>query len=415
MFTPRSSGVLLHPTSLPGGRLGDQAFRFVDWLAQAGQSWWQILPLGPPDESGSPYRAASAFAGWPGLLADPDAPVSAAEIEAFVASHPFWSGGWAAFAGGGALADQVRFQREWQGLRAYAAQRGVRLLGDIPIYVAPGGADHMANPELFQDGLVAGVPPDDWSASGQLWGNPIYDWETMRATGYRWWIERLRRTFELVDLSRIDHFRAFVAYWAVAKRNRTARVGSWHRAPGREVFEAAHRALGDLPLIAEDLGVITEPVQRLRDDLRLPGMVILQFAFSQNMTNPQPISSIRRNRVIYTGTHDNPTTAQWWGEVTAGERDRAQRAFGKAGIDADSPHWAMLELALRSPCQLSIVPAQDLLGLGAAARMNTPGQEQGNWGWRLQPGALTQDLAARLRSATVAAGRTGRGLPDAPG
>ncbi len=406
MFTSRASGVLLHPTSLPGGRLGDEAFGFVDWLARAGQSWWQILPLGPPDESGSPYRAASAFAGWPGLLADPDSPVSAREIEAFVAAQPFWSGGWAAFAGEGALADQVRFQREWQDLRAYAAERGVRLLGDIPIYIAPGGADHTSHPELFQDGLVAGVPPDDWSASGQLWGNPIYDWETMRATGYRWWIERLRRTFELVDLSRIDHFRAFVAYWAVAQRNRTARIGSWHRAPGRELFQAARRALGDLPLIAEDLGVITEPVRRLRDDLGLPGMVILQFAFSENMTNPQPITSIRRNCVVYTGTHDNPTTADWWEQATGGERERAQRAFAKAGIDAGAPHWAMTELALRSPCQLSIVPAQDLLGLGADARMNTPGQEDGNWSWRLRPGELTGELADRLRAATAAAART---------
>ena len=226
--------MLLHLTSLPGGRLGEEAFRFVDWLQAAGQSWWQILPLGPPEPTGSPYKAASAFAGWSGLLSEPDAPVTSQELEAFVAAHPYWIGGWAAHAGEDAIADQVRFAREWAELRRYAAARGVRLIGDLPIYVSPRGADHLSQPELFQTGLVSGVPPDDWSATGQLWGNPIYDWEAMRATGYRWWIERFRRTFELVDVTRIDHFRAFVAYWAVPARNKTARQGSWHRAPGRE-------------------------------------------------------------------------------------------------------------------------------------------------------------------------------------
>ncbi len=405
MADRRQSGVLLHPTSLPGGRLGEEVYRFVDWLVAAGQAWWQILPLGPPDASGSPYRAASAFAGWSGLLAEPQAPVSAREIEAFVSSHPYWIGPWAAFAGEEAVADQVRFAREWGALRAYAAQRGVRLIGDVPIYVAPGGADHVSQPELFRAGLVAGVPPDDWSATGQLWGNPIYDWEALRATGFRWWIERFRRTFELVDVSRIDHFRAFVAYWAVPERNRTARAGAWHRAPGHELFAATRAALGDLPLIAEDLGVITEPVERLRDELRLPGMLVLQFSFSDGMKNPQAVTASRRRVVVYTGTHDNPTTAQWWEEASAVERANAERAFAAAGIDAGEPHWAMVELALRARGYLTIIPAQDVLGLGAAARMNRPGQETGNWGWRLEPGALTDELAARLRAATVAAGR----------
>ncbi len=406
MAARRQSGVLLHPTSLPGGRLGEEAYRFVDWLVAAGQSWWQILPLGPPDESGSPYRASSAFAGWAGLLADPQAPVSSREIEDFVAAHPYWIGGWAAFAGEDAVADQVRFDREWGALRGYAAERGVRLIGDVPIYVARGGADHVSQPELFQRGLVSGVPPDDWSATGQLWGNPLYDWEAMRATGYRWWIERFRRTFELVDVSRIDHFRAFVAYWAVPERNRTARVGNWHRAPGRELFEAVRRALGiRLPLIAEDLGIITEPVERLRDELRLPGMVVLQFAFSEGLMNPQRAAGGRRDRVVYTGTHDNPTTVQWWEEASPTERRNAERAFAASGIDATEGHWALVELALRSAGYLTILPAQDVLGLGAQARMNTPGREHGNWAWRLEPGALTEELAARLRAATIAAGR----------
>jgi 4-alpha-glucanotransferase len=396
----RSSGVLLHPTSLPGGRLGEPARRFVDWLAAAGQSWWQILPLGPPDESGSPYRAASAFAGWSGLLADPDATVSAQELESFVARHPYWVGGWAAYAGEAAIADQVRFEREWGELREYAAQRGVRIIGDLPIYVAPGGADHVAQPELFQSGLVAGVPPDDWSATGQLWGNPLYDWEAMRATGFRWWIERLRRTFELVDVTRIDHFRAFVAYWAVPERNRTARQGAWHRAPGRELLAAARTALGDMPLIAEDLGVITEPVERLRDDLKLPGMIVLQFLFSEGLKNPQRATPRRRNCVVYTGTHDNPTTAQWWQEASDSERATAERAFDAAGIDHAEPHWALIEMALAAEADLSIIPAQDLLGLGAEARMNTPGREDGNWSWRLEEGQLTEEIAARLRRLT---------------
>ena len=406
MVRARQSGVLLHPTSLPGGRLGDEAYRFVDWLAAAGQAWWQILPLGPPDETGSPYKAASAFAGWSGLLAEPDAPVSAQELERFVAAHPYWIGDWAAYASGEAIADQVRFAREWSALRGYAAQRGVRLIGDLPIYVAPGGADHRSHPELFQAGMVAGVPPDDWSATGQLWGNPLYDWEAMRATGFRWWIERMRRTSELVDLCRIDHFRAFVAYWAVPARNRTARAGAWHRAPGRELFAAIKDELGTLALIAEDLGLITEPVQRLRDELGLPGMVVLQFSFAENLKNPQAATGEEPNSVIYTGTHDNPTTAEWWALASDAERDHAGRAFAAAGIEETEPVWAMIELALLAPSRLAVIPAQDLLGLGEQARMNTPGRETGNWGWRLEPEQLTEALAARLMRVTQRAGRT---------
>src|SRR6185503_9956884 len=201
---PRSSGVLLHPTSLPGSRLGPQALAFVDWLAAAGQSWWQVLPLGPPDEFNSPYKAASAFAGWRGLLEDPEAVVEADELDAFVARHPTWIGEWAAFAGEHAVADQVRFEREWTALRAYANERGVRLIGDLPIYVAPGSADHLSHSELFQDDFVAGVPPDEFTDDGQLWRNPLYDWPALRAQRFRWWLERFRRTFELVDLTRVD-------------------------------------------------------------------------------------------------------------------------------------------------------------------------------------------------------------------
>ena len=401
MQIPRSSGILLHPTSLPGGRLGAEAERFVDWLAAAGQSWWQVLPLGPPDDARSPYRVASAFAGWSGFLAEPDAPVSAAELESFVSRHPFWIGHWAAFAGEGAIADQVRFEREWSRLRAYARARGVRLIGDLPIYVARGGADHVSQPELFQRGVVAGVPPDAYSATGQLWGNPLYDWAALRQTGYRWWIERFRRTFELVDLTRIDHFRGFVAYWSVRDGRKTAKAGVWRRGPGREVFDAARAELGDLPLIAEDLGLITPPVEHLRDELGLPGMHVLQWAFERERGNPHHPSSHRENGAVYTGTHDNDTAVGWF-------RSLPRRARTATGLDAEEPHWGLIRLAMASRARLAIVPTQDVLGLGSEARMNSPGRGEGNWRWRLEAGQLTGELAARLRRETERGGR----LPD---
>jgi len=404
----RSSGVLLHLTSIPGGRLGEEAYRFVDWLEAAGQTWWQILPLGPPDETGSPYAAESAFAGWEGFLADPGAPVSLEEVEDFVARHPYWAGSWAAFAGGKALADQVRFEREWSALRRYAAERGIRVLGDLPIYVAPGGADHRGWPELFQRGVVGGVPPDDWSASGQLWGNPVYDWDLMRRTGYRWWIERFRRTFELVDATRIDHFRGFVAYYAIPERHRTARRGVWRRGPGRQLFDAVRGELGDVSLIAEDLGTITPPVEKLRDDLGLPGMLVLHFAFAESMKNPQQLAADDTNRVVYTGTHDNDTSLGWWETASRDERRRVERALAAAGLAEDEPSWKLIALAFHNPARLALIPAQDVLGLGPEARLNTPGKAAGNWSWQLEPGQLTPELAARLRELTVASGRAGR-------
>jgi 4-alpha-glucanotransferase len=397
----RSSGVLLHPTSLPGGRLGDAAYRFVDWLESAGQSSWQFLPLGPPDEHGSPYRAASAFACWPGLLADPDAPVSAGELERFAARQAFWAGDWAAFAGEGALADQVRFDREWQSLRAYAAARGVSLIGDVPIYVAPGSSDQLARPELFQEEAVAGVPPDEWSDVGQLWGNPLYNWTAIRATGYRWWIERFRRTFELVDLARLDHFRGFVSYWSVPERAETALEGSWRRGPGRELFDRARDELGELPLIAEDLGVITPAVEQLRDELGLPGMNVLQFVLGGRH---DPLEAPERT-VAYPGTHDNDTSLGWWDRIDDDVRDHALALAARVGIEETEPSWLLLRLALQTPSRIAVVPVQDLLGLGNEARMNVPGREQGNWRFRLEPGQLDAALAHRLRAATALAGR----------
>jgi 4-alpha-glucanotransferase len=414
----RSSGVLLHPTSLPGGRLGEEAYRFVDWLEAAGQSWWQVLPLGPPDEHGSPYKARSAFAGWTGFLAQPRARVSLDEVEDFVARHPYWIGDWASYnartgkAGTrssgrrrkrrlgdrGAIAGQVCFEREWSALRRYAAERGIRIFGDLSIYVSGSGADVALHPELFETRVVAGAPPDNFSRTGQLWGNPVYRWDVARAQRWRWWIERFRRTFELVDLTRIDHFRGFVSYWAVPARAKTAKGGRWLRGPGAEPFEAARRELGELPLVAEDLGSITPAVVLLRERLGLPGMVVLQFGFEGGRSNPHRLENHPENAVVYTGTHDHDTALGWWSSLSA----RKRRA---TGLDPADPSWSLVERALSSRARLAILPAQDLLALGSDARLNTPGRESGNWSWRLRPGELTPELAKRLRATTGASRR----------
>jgi 4-alpha-glucanotransferase len=396
---PRSSGILLHPTSLPSGKLDREAYRFVDWLAAAGQSWWQVLPLGPPDEFASPYRPASAFAASPRLLSRPGARVTGDELEDFVARHPFWTGGWASFAGRQAIADQVRFEREWGALRRYAAERGVRLIGDLPIYISDEGADLASWPELFVRSEVAGAPPDALSARGQRWGNPLYDWAAHRATGYRWWRERFRRTVELVDLCRIDHFRGFVSYWAIPARNSTAMQGRWRPGPGAELFEAVARELGDLPVIAEDLGHITPPVRRLRDRLGLPGIVVVLWAFRGARSSPHRLENHRVNSVVYTSTHDTDTVVGWFSSLS-----RRRRAA--TGLDPGEPHWGLIELAYTSAAALAIVPAQDVLGLGSSARMNRPGVTGGNWSWRLERGSLTPALARRLRGLAEQYGRS---------
>lgn len=402
MKLKRASGILLHPTSLPNGVLDEHAYTFVDWLAAAGQRWWQVLPLGPPEGlTGSPYMSPSAFAGSPSLLADPGADVPTAEVARFRERNAYWIDDWLAWAAesdGGTLEDQVRFEREWRALRAHAAGRGVRIFGDMPIYVARNGADHRAHPTLFQDGVVAGVPPDAFTRTGQLWGNPIYDWSAMRADGYRWWIERFRRTFELVDLTRLDHFRGFVSYWAVPAKNKTAVKGTWRRGPGSAVFEAAARELGDLPVVAEDLGVITEPVVRLRRELGFPGMAVLQFALGGDPTNPHLPKNHERNSVVYTGTHDNDTTRGWYESLSAEDRAWAE-------LDPSDPAWSLLGAAWASRAALAVAPLQDVLDLGTEARMNVPGTDSGNWHWRYAAGDLTAELAARLRDLTERARR----------
>jgi 4-alpha-glucanotransferase len=399
----RSSGVQLHPTSLPGGRLGREAFRFVDWLAEAGQTWWQMLPLGPPDRHGSPYKSASAFAAWPGLLADPRAPVAReAELD-FRERHAFWIDEWARR---GSVADQVRFDREWVALRSYAESAGVRLIGDVPIYVAPGSVDHRTHPELFRDDAVAGTPPDAYTDKGQLWGNPLYDWPALQRRGYRWWTERLRRTFELYDLARVDHFRGFCAYWAVPKGARHALGGRWQRGPGRAPFDAAARELGELPVIAENLGVITAAVERLRTSLGYPGMVVLQFGFgTDDPTNVHTPVNHREDTVVYTGTHDNDTVLGWYTSLRAEVRLEVEQAIDAAEVREREPHWSLIRLAHASPSRIAMAQVQDVLGLGSEARMNTPGSAKGAWKWRLDelPGKAA---ARRLREVTEAAGRT---------
>ncbi len=397
MLLERASGILLHPTSLPNGVLDEHAFKFVDWLAAAGQAWWQVLPLGPPEGlTGSPYMSPSAFAGSPGILADPDAPVAEDEADAFRLRNAYWLDEWLAY--GGLVADQVRFEREWQALRAYALERGVRLFGDMPIYVAHDGADHRAHPHFFQQGAVAGVPPDLFAKTGQLWGNPLYDWTAMRADGYRWWIERFRRTFELVDLTRVDHFRGFVSYWAVPEGEPTAEHGRWRRGPGADVFRAVERELGGLAVVAEDLGVITEPVVRLRRELGFPGMAVLQFALGRDPSNPHLPENHEQQSVVYTGTHDNDTTRGWWESLSEGDRAWTR-------LDPADPAWSLLEVAWASRAALAVAPLQDVLGLGSEARMNLPGTEEGNWQWRYTPDQLTDELAQRLRALTKASNR----------
>ena len=382
MKLQRSSGIVLHPTSLPGGRLGADAYAFVDWLAAAGQSWWQVLPLGPPDEHRSPYAASSAFAAWDGFLDRPDAPVGKRELARFRRENAYWIEDWEA--AGGSAADQLRFDREWSALRSYAAEQRVRLIGDVPIYVAHESVDHQAHPEIFLDGLVAGAPPDDLGPKGQHWGNPLFDWDASARDGYRWWIERLRRTLALFDLTRLDHFRGFAEFWAIPQDAPDARSGRWLPGPGAALFEAAEAELGPLPVIAEDLGLITPDVLELRDRLGFAGMTVLIWAFQGPADNPHRLENHREHQVVYTTTHDTDTLC---------------------GHFPKKDPWKLIELALSSRAALAMVPLQDVLGLGSEGRMNTPGEPEGNWAWRLEPGQLTDEHGARLRAATAAARR----------
>jgi len=504
MRFPRSSGILLHPTSLPGpfgiGDLGPEAFRFADFLAAAGMTLWQVLPLGPTGYGDSPYQCFSALAGnplltspellaqdgWLGSYSTPDFPEDEtdfarvipwktallesgarrffshasdgdrARFEAFCLAQAAWLEDFALFMAlkrqhdmqtwtrwePGArsrdpralatwrqkLAEPVAVQKflqfvffeQWRGLREYCRGRRIRIMGDLPIYVAHDSADVWANPQFFHldaqgdPTAVAGVPPDYFSATGQLWGNPIYRWDALAADGYRWWLGRFRAVLDMVDLVRLDHFRGFEAHWEVPASEKTAEHGRWVKGPGADLFHAARAALGDLPLVAENLGVITPAVEAIREQFGFPGMAILQFAFGADPQGPsfRP-HNYPRQLVAYTGTHDCDTTVGWWTSEGQGESTRSaadihkEREFARQYLNSDGRdiHWVFIRTLLASVADTVLVPLQDVLGLGTEARMNQPATLGGNWRWRYRAAMLTPDLAPRLASLTALYGR----------
>ena len=470
----RASGLLLHVTSLPSpygvGDLGPSAFSWIDDLHQAGQAWWQALPVGPTGFGNSPYQSLSSFAGN-ALLISPECLISEGllqesdceshfpsdvvdysrvtpfknqllekawtnfrtgeredlrvDFEEFCADQASWLEDYALFRAlklkyqgayylewptdlvqrrTKALADarrelanqidQVRFAqflllRQADRLKDYAHSKGVALIGDLPFFVSPDSSDVWANPEYFlldehrHPLFVAGVPPDYFSAEGQLWGNPVYNWDALRATGYRWCIDRLRALLGHVDVIRLDHFRGFAAAWHVPAGAPTAQSGQWSPGPGASFFQVLQNELGSLPFIAEDLGVITPDVQTLRDQFQIPGTKILQFAFDGHLDNPYLPGNFIHNTVVYTGTHDNATTREWYEELPGDQRQNLWSYLDRAAeenIEAAAP--ALISLAWASPAALAIVPLQDVLNLGSEARMNVPGHADGNWRWR---------------------------------
>ena len=397
----------LHPTSLPGGRLGRDAYAWVDWLADAGQSWWQMLPLGPPDRYGSPYKARSAFAAWPGLLAEPRAHRSrSAEELDFREREAGWIEDWARFAGRGAVADQVRFEREWSALRAYANERGVRLIGDVPIYVAPGSADHRAHPELFRDDAVAGTPPDAYTDKGQLWGNPLYDWPALQRRGYRWWIDAARAHVRALR-PRADRPLPRLRLLLGGARGRPPRAerALAARARARAVRRAPARALGALPIIAEDLGVITPAGRAAARRARAARAWSCSSSAGCRAAprNVHDVANHREHRIAYTGTHDNDTLRGWYESLPATRR---------RAVDATRPHaaaevwWDLIALTFSSRARVAMVQAQDVLGLGSEARMNQPGGTAGAWRWRLDALPSAELASGCARRPRRPAGRT---------
>jgi len=307
---------------------------------------------------------------------------------------------------------QFEFHQQWSALKRYANQYGIEIFGDIPIYVAQDSADVWSNPEIFcldpatgNPALMSGVPPDYFSETGQLWGNPVYNWEVLQKTGFKWWIQRFKAILEYVDLIRIDHFRGFESFWAVPAGETTAMNGEWVDAPGREFFLKLREELGELPIVAEDLGIITPEVEALRDEFGFPGMKILHFAFDSGAENPYlPYNYRSPNFVVYTGTHDNNTTMGWYDERAT---DQNQWVWNYLGCSrGEGVNWDLIRLALASVADRAIFPMQDLLGLGADCRMNEPSKPDGNWDWQLRPDAITDEIADRLRFYTGIYGRT---------
>jgi 4-alpha-glucanotransferase len=480
MTFPRTAGLLLHPTSLPGaggiGDLGPEAHNFVEFMAAAGIKLWQVLPLGPTGYGDSPYQCFSAFAGNPMLVHVPgsDGDFDAKQVDwarvipqkrsalrrataampvddayrLFLSEEAWWLEDYALFmalkdAHGGVewtrwdegarrrdpvaldnwrerLKDDIEHHRrvqhlffqQWRSVKAHCAQKGIKIMGDLPIYVSHDSADVWAAPQYFmlrEDGrpaVQAGVPPDYFSSTGQLWGNPIYNWEAMKADGFAWWIRRTRAMFTMVDVVRVDHFRGFAAYWEVPGEDTTAINGRWVNAPGDALFSAITAALGPLPIVAENLGLITEDVESLRAKFGYPGMSILQFAFgADGSANDFQPHTYPRERVVYTGTHDNDTVVGWWNSVPGADSTRtqemidAEKAFAcrYLGTDGREIHWTMIRAALASVADTAILPMQDLLGLGSEARMNLPGRQAGNWGFRFSWSEVQPEAVRRLR------------------
>jgi len=484
----RSSGIILHPSSLPGpdgiGDLGPEAYRWVDFLAESGCSLWQVLPLGPTGYGDSPYQCFSALAGNPYLISPamlleeglltredlsdrPEFPSERVEFGdvipwkmtlldrafshfnkskstrlkdefvKFQEEQNSWLPDFALFMAIKASHDGVAwkdwpeplrrrdpealkefaqnhsdairaqlfrqfiFFRQWQALKHYANEKGLSIIGDIPIFVAFDSADAWSHPELFffdkklLPTVVAGVPPDYFSPTGQLWGNPLYRWQVHKKTGYAWWIQRVRSTLQLFDILRMDHFRGFAGYWEVPTGNPTAEFGRWVPGPGASLFQAIEEALGNLPIIAEDLGAITPDVVELRDHFNLPGMKIFQFAFSTDPTDPFLPHNYPVNCVAYTGTHDNDTARGWYeNSSTEKERDFCRRYLARSGDDIA---WDMIRAVWSSVAVMALAPLQDLLSLGSDARMNFPGKLGGYWSWRMPASALNEDLMTRLK------------------
>ena len=489
----RASGILLHPTCLPGpggiGDLGDAAYRFLDYLESAGQSLWQVLPLGPTGYGDSPYACFSSFAGNPLLVnLDPEEMRSAPSFpasridygavigwkmpllrraaqrflrsakggqkesfETFKAAESWWLDDYClfmaikrSFAGAwnmawekdislrertamqrcrkelaGEMAEEAVIQffffSQWDALHEAATKKGIRIIGDLPIFAAPDSADVWANRELFlldSEGhptAVSGVPPDYFAATGQLWGNPLYDWDALARQGFRFWIQRIRSARRLFDFTRIDHFRGFEACWSVPAGEPTAEHGRWIAVPGAKLFEALNKELGTLPIIAEDLGVITPEVNALRARFGFPGMRILQFAFDSGEAGTLSAANRflphnhSRNSIVYTGTHDNDTTRGWYAARTPRERAYLDEYAPPAEPEVE---WRLIRMAMASVCRFAVIPLQDMLGLGTEARMNTPGtSNRNNWSWRCRENAFDASAAARLRELSVLFGR----------
>ncbi|HEU5179198.1 MAG TPA: 4-alpha-glucanotransferase [Candidatus Polarisedimenticolia bacterium] len=483
MKLERASGILLHPSSLPGGMgigdLGGEARRFVDFLQASGCGWWQLLPLGPTGFDNSPYQSFSAFAGnpylispeilrergwlpemapapgaregsvdfstlipWKSALLDAAferfrsvaAPADRRELEEFRAREQSWLDDLSLFMAlkeaqqgarwdewpnevrhrepaalersrsrlGGSVEKhafrQFVFFQQWEALKGYAAEHGVGIFGDVPIFVASDSADVWAHPDLFlldesgTPSAISGVPPDYFSKTGQLWGNPLYRWEAHAAQDFAWWKARLRSTLRLADLARLDHFRGFAAAWEIPAGSPTAQNGSWVPGPGAALFERIQEELGDLPFVAEDLGVITADVEALRDRFSLPGMRVLQFAFT-DPENPFLPHAYPCHCVVYTGTHDNDTTRGWFGTAGKDEKSFCRRYLGRDGSDIA---WDLIRAAWASCAVLALAPMQDILDLDSGSRMNLPGRPSGSWSWRMQPGSLSPALAERL-------------------